>query len=488
MTSQNQSNVLFIGDLSIFCTEKDLNDLFSGFGTVTEVKIMKSDDKGRSLSYGFVKFSDPADAARAMNHLQHKLLHGRHLRINYASHRSKGNNPLSSHSDGLETSPVHVSFISYQIHNLVTETSLRVLFSKYGEVADVSIKKSTVDRALNRQSGYGFVHYPITPEGINAAFRAATELQDTTVDEVNYKSSLSHKLAGYIEQSKVLHTQASQVTSQNKDESPKTYIFNSSELKPNSSAPLLPHQLVPGIRQFNYVPMPVSNTPAPAPPLPSPSMQHQQLSAYPQMNSFAPTLPVQPPQLRSSMDQTIVVSPVMVPHYLTSPPQMDYSRFPYDSNVHFPANLTVNGFTLFHNPVVNSPPQTNHSPQTFYTLGDNRYGCTPSSISSVETMFDQLVAPLLVSPSDYAFNKVSSPLAANHSHPLSAKPLSSIPKNTNNVNLKKLRQRPVRKALNQLEIGSQPYPDPKDYKSSLHDHNQNLRERVDEKSEIDSSS
>lgn len=80
MTSQNQSNVLFIGDLSIFCTEKDLNDLFSGFGTVTEVKIMKSDDKGRSLSYGFVKFSDPADAARAMNHLQHKLLHGRHLR------------------------------------------------------------------------------------------------------------------------------------------------------------------------------------------------------------------------------------------------------------------------------------------------------------------------------------------------------------------------------------------------------------------------
>lgn len=81
MAGQNPSNVLFIGDLSIFCTEKDLTDLFAGYGNVTEVKIMKSDDKGRSLSYGFVKFSDIAEASYAMNHLQHKLLHGRNLRL-----------------------------------------------------------------------------------------------------------------------------------------------------------------------------------------------------------------------------------------------------------------------------------------------------------------------------------------------------------------------------------------------------------------------
>lgn len=73
-------NSLFIGDLSIFCTEDDLRDLFSPFGELLEIKIMKSEDKGRSLSYGFVKFSDPACASRALNELQHKLLHGRNLR------------------------------------------------------------------------------------------------------------------------------------------------------------------------------------------------------------------------------------------------------------------------------------------------------------------------------------------------------------------------------------------------------------------------
>lgn len=81
MASQNPSNVLFIGDLSIFCTEKDLTDLFGQYGAVVEVKIMKTDDKGRSLSYGFVKFSDVAEATNAKTHLNNHLLHGRNLRF-----------------------------------------------------------------------------------------------------------------------------------------------------------------------------------------------------------------------------------------------------------------------------------------------------------------------------------------------------------------------------------------------------------------------
>lgn len=47
---------------------------------------------------------------------------------------------------------------------------------------------------LNRQSGYGFVHFAITPSGVESAICAASELNDMTVDNINYKCSISHNL------------------------------------------------------------------------------------------------------------------------------------------------------------------------------------------------------------------------------------------------------------------------------------------------------
>jgi hypothetical protein len=36
---------------------------------------------------------------------------------------------------------IHVSFLSKQVDVLITETTLRSLFSRFGEVVDVAIKK-----------------------------------------------------------------------------------------------------------------------------------------------------------------------------------------------------------------------------------------------------------------------------------------------------------------------------------------------------------
>lgn len=47
---------------------------------------------------------------------------------------------------------------------------------------------------MRRQSGYGFVYYSTLPEGVEAAIAASRELADQTIDNVNYKSSLSHNL------------------------------------------------------------------------------------------------------------------------------------------------------------------------------------------------------------------------------------------------------------------------------------------------------
>lgn len=71
---------LFVGDLAIFCTEMDLLKTFEPYGQILEIKIMKSEETSRNLSYGFIKFSEPASAKIAMEELNGLLLCGRPLR------------------------------------------------------------------------------------------------------------------------------------------------------------------------------------------------------------------------------------------------------------------------------------------------------------------------------------------------------------------------------------------------------------------------
>ena len=75
-----QHGSLFVGDLSIFCTEADMQESFQSFGEIVEVKVMRCDETHKNLCYGFVKFSNQEDAQRAMDSLNSALLCGRPMR------------------------------------------------------------------------------------------------------------------------------------------------------------------------------------------------------------------------------------------------------------------------------------------------------------------------------------------------------------------------------------------------------------------------
>ena len=81
---------------------------------------------------------------------------------------------------------------------LITEATLRGLFSMYGEVVDVAIKKTQFDRKLKIQNGYGFVHYAMTSEGVHSAITATKAIHQVTIDRVTYDCSLSHALESIV--------------------------------------------------------------------------------------------------------------------------------------------------------------------------------------------------------------------------------------------------------------------------------------------------
>ena len=66
MSSFNfQASNLYVKNIDDDVTDKELRDLFSSCGTITSVKVMR-DDKGISKGFGFVCFSNPEEANKAV--------------------------------------------------------------------------------------------------------------------------------------------------------------------------------------------------------------------------------------------------------------------------------------------------------------------------------------------------------------------------------------------------------------------------------------
>lgn len=64
----------------------------------------------------------------------------------------------------------------------------------------MTIKKTQVDQRRRVQTGYGFAHFPLTPDGINAAINATNTIRQVSIDNVTYDSCLTRSLIHYIEQ------------------------------------------------------------------------------------------------------------------------------------------------------------------------------------------------------------------------------------------------------------------------------------------------
>lgn len=78
------SNKLFVGGLSWGTTDKELMDAFASYGSVTEAKVIKERDSGRSRGFGFVTFEDEEEAKAAAEAMNDTELDGRNIRVDFA--------------------------------------------------------------------------------------------------------------------------------------------------------------------------------------------------------------------------------------------------------------------------------------------------------------------------------------------------------------------------------------------------------------------
>lgn len=74
------SNNLYIKNISELVDDEELKRMFEVFGAITSAKVMR-DEKGESRCFGFVCYTNPEDATRAVTEMHLKLVNGKPLYV-----------------------------------------------------------------------------------------------------------------------------------------------------------------------------------------------------------------------------------------------------------------------------------------------------------------------------------------------------------------------------------------------------------------------
>lgn len=82
------STRLYVGNLSFNTSGDAIREEFSALGEVTDVHVVMDRETGRPRGFAFVTMGSPAEAAKAINEMNGKMVDGRPLRVNEAEERA----------------------------------------------------------------------------------------------------------------------------------------------------------------------------------------------------------------------------------------------------------------------------------------------------------------------------------------------------------------------------------------------------------------
>jgi polyadenylate-binding protein len=167
---------VYIKDLALDVSERDIANAFSRYGKITSAVIMRGDD-GTSKGFGFVNFEQHENASKAVNELHQNTLMGKEQKpiwCGRAQKRSERESELKNKFKLLKMEQFSkYNGINLYVKNLdddVKEDQLRTEFSTFGAIR--SLKIMTDDKKNSR--GFGFICFEHPEE----AQRAISEMNN----------------------------------------------------------------------------------------------------------------------------------------------------------------------------------------------------------------------------------------------------------------------------------------------------------------------
>lgn len=75
---------IYVGNIPFNLKEEDLQDVFTPYGNVTSVKVIRDRMTGRSKGFAFVEMADQSEGQNAVNSVNGMEVSGRQLKVNEA--------------------------------------------------------------------------------------------------------------------------------------------------------------------------------------------------------------------------------------------------------------------------------------------------------------------------------------------------------------------------------------------------------------------
>ena len=85
--------MIYVGSLSYSTTEDELEKLFSEFGGVKSVSLVKDNYSGQSKGFGFIDIPDNTDADKAIKALNGSIFQGSLIKVNQSQAKAKKSRP-----------------------------------------------------------------------------------------------------------------------------------------------------------------------------------------------------------------------------------------------------------------------------------------------------------------------------------------------------------------------------------------------------------
>ena len=161
---------VFIKNLSEEADDVTLTDMFSKYGKITSVKVMKGeDDKGKG--FGFVSFEDPTQAEAAVNELNGSEIDGKPIYVGRAQKKAERQAELKRKFEALKNERLtRYQGVNLYVKNLddtIDDERLRQEFTPFGTITSAKVMCEE-----GRSKGFGFVCFSNPEE----ATKAVTEM------------------------------------------------------------------------------------------------------------------------------------------------------------------------------------------------------------------------------------------------------------------------------------------------------------------------
>lgn len=80
---------IYVGQLPYSVKEEELREMFSEYGEITSINLIKDRFSGQSKGFGFIDMPNNSEADKAIKALNKSMLQGREIKVNQAEQRSK---------------------------------------------------------------------------------------------------------------------------------------------------------------------------------------------------------------------------------------------------------------------------------------------------------------------------------------------------------------------------------------------------------------